>query len=68
MASNAEWVRLLAPVTTTPTMTKSEQVNTWPRTNPMPNPSVFSRPACMTAIVAANASALNPASSAYRSS
>ena len=68
MASNAEWVRLLAPVTTTPTMTKSEQVNTWPRTKPAPNPSVFSRPACMTAIVAANASALNPASSAYRSS
>ena len=64
IASTVEWVRLLAPVTTTPTMTKSEQVNTWPTTKPVPNPSVFSRPACITAIVAANASALKPASSA----
>ena len=64
MASKAEWVRLLAPVKATPRITKSEQVNTWPRTKPVPNPSVFSRPACMTASVAANASALNPASSA----
>ena len=57
------WLFLFEPVTATPTITNTEQVRVCATTNPAPKPTVFSRPAGITAIVAAKASGLRPARS-----